>query len=186
MILNNKQIIELNNQMAGDGGLLNPFAPYKRDGKGILSSGLQPFGYDLSIAAHWKWVEGFEGDALDPLRPDLIKWAECASDAFILKPNSWVLGRSIEYITMPPDCEGLCWTKSSYARMGVFCNITGLEPQWEGHLTIEIANLGPFPVKVYANQGIAQLFFFQGEQPTKGYEGRYMKQTGVTPTLIGE
>jgi dCTP deaminase len=104
-------------------------------------------------------------------------------DHILIPPNSYVLGRSVEYFKMPPDVLGIVLGKSTYARSGIIVNVTPLEPGWEGYVTIEVGNGTPLPAKVYANEGIAQVIFLQGEAPTVSYadkQGKYQKQTGIT------
>ena len=155
----------------------------------VISYGTSSFGYDIRVADEWQVFDPNVQDSniVDPknFNPKLVR--EFKGDVCILPPHGFVLCRSLEYVTMPRDCLGICMGKSTYARCGLVVNITPLEPEWEGHITIEISNTTPLPVKVYANEGIAQLIFLQGQQPAISYkdrDGKYLGQTGITQPKV--
>ncbi|MEF8815230.1 MAG: dCTP deaminase [Salinibacter sp.] len=151
----------------------------------VVSYGLSSFGYDMRVAGEFRvFTPNVHNSVVDPKRIDERALVEHETDDHILiPPNSYVLGRSIEYFQMPPDTLGLVLGKSTYARSGIIVNVTPLEPGWEGHVTIEIGNGTPLPAKVYAEEGIAQVVFLQGETPEVSYEekkGKYQRQQGIT------
>ena len=165
MLLNDKEIKKL----AVEKKMLEPFVDHKVQGK--LSYGLDPFGYTIRLSNEFKYFKEIE--MFDPLLDNEKFLADVEGDVFLLSPGSFVLGRSVEYFRMPPDVTGIAFTKSSYARLGIFANITTIDAGWEGFLTIEVANLGSNPVKLYANKGIAQIHFFKGKVPENSYSGKY-------------
>lgn len=175
MFLNDKQIIEYVRKQ----NMISPFIDHKVKKPNTLSYGLEPFGYTLTLSNEFVEVDSPTKMILDPATREGIKLKKINASSFILQPNSFVLGKAIEYLRMPEDVTGLALTKSSYARVGVFANITAIDAGWEGFLTIEIANLGQFPVVIHALQGIAQIHFVKGEIPQSLYKGRYQKLKGV-------
>lgn len=155
------------------------------DNRRVISYGVSSFGYDIRCSKEFKIFTPSTGQltVIDPKAFDPKALADYVGDECVIPPHSYVLTRSVEYFKMPRDTMAICLGKSTYARCAILVNVTPLEPGWEGHLTIEISNLSPLPVKLYANEGIAQLLFFQGEQPETSYAdrgGKYMGQTGVT------
>ncbi len=160
-------------------------APCSFTQSGAPSHGLGSFGYDICLGKHFLIPK--KGEVLDPIQRDLSAWEQVVEDdVYMLPPNGVVLAESLECFNMPPDVFGLTYGKSSYARSGVFVNVTPLEPMWRGVLTIEIKNLNPFnPVPLYVGEGIAQVVFLQGEEPERNYENKeqrfYQDQAGVTP-----
>ena len=166
--------------------MIDPFVDHQvRDG---ISYGLGSAGYDIRIANEWKHSI-YMLDVLDPKKPSEREWDSYTSDGpQILPANSIILGRSLEYIRMPRDVMAIVLTKSTYARAGIFCNITPLEVAWNGFITIEIANLINVPVIIYPNEGIAQILFFKtDEQCDISYadrKGKYQGQLGVTLARI--
>ena len=165
-------------------GMIEPFIDHQvRDG--VISYGLGSTGYDIRVANEWMRVPDGISHTFDPKNPRKDWWENVVSDSeFPLRPGHFILGRSLEYIRMPRDVVGVVLTKSTYARTGIFCNITPLEGGWEGTITIEIANLGHNSVYIYPNEGIAQILFFKtDEQCDVSYadrKGKYQGQTGVT------
>ena len=149
-------------------------------GEGILSHGEGFYGYDITLGTQFS--RPFYGQTLDPKKHEEQKWEEFMAlrQPFVLPPKEFVLGVSLERFVVPKDVIGVAVTKSTYARLGIFCNITPLEPGWRGYLTIEIANLGYSNVVIYPSEGIAQVMFFQGEQPEGEYAGKYQDQKGIT------
>lgn len=170
--------------LAVNASMIDPFVDGQvRDG--VVSYGLSSFGYDMRIAGEFRvFTPNIHNSVVDPKRIDERAMVEYETDDHILiPPNSYVLGRSVEYYKMPPDVLAIVLGKSTYARSGIIVNVTPLEPGWEGHVTIEISNATPLPAKVYANEGIAQVVFLQGESPEVSYAdkaGKYQKQRGIT------
>ena len=150
---------------------------------GVISYGLSSFGYDLRAAPEWRVFVNAFNTVVDPKNFDTNSFVELDNDHCIIPPNSFALTRSIEYMRVPEDVMVVALGKSTYARVGIVANVTPLEPGWEGHVTLELSNTTPLPAKVYANEGIVQLLFFQGERPEVTYadrKGKYQGQTGVT------
>jgi dCTP deaminase len=180
MILPDHQIRDL----ATEHDMIDPFVDEQvRDE--VVSYGLSSFGYDMRVAEQFRvFTPNIYNSVVDPKRIDERALVEYdVEDHILIPPNSYVLGRSIEYFRMPSDTLGLVLGKSTYARSGIIVNVTPLEPGWEGHVTIEIGNGTPLPAKVYANEGIAQVVFLHGETPEISYadkEGKYQHQEGIT------
>ena len=189
-ILADWQIIEL-----AKAGMIEPFVDgqvkeVERTAAGlnwtqkVISYGVSSMGYDLRCSDEFKIFTPSTGQltVVDPKSFDPAALVDYVGDVCVIPPHSYVLTRSLEYFRMPRDVTALCIGKSTYARCAVLVNCTPLESEWEGHLTIEISNLSPLPVKLYANEGIAQLVFFRGEQPLISYAdraGKYQGQRGV-------
>ena len=151
----------------------------------VVSYGLSSFGYDMRVAGEFRvFTPNIHNSVVDPKEIDERAMVEYEVDDHILiPPNSYVLGRSIEYFRMPSDVLAIVLGKSTYARSGIIVNVTPLEPGWEGHVTIEVSNATPLPAKVYADEGIAQVVFLQGEAPEVSYadkQGKYQQQEGIT------
>ncbi len=151
----------------------------------VVSYGLSSFGYDMRVAGEFRvFTPNIHNSVVDPKSIDERAMVEYEVDDHILiPPNSYVLGRSVEYFRMPSDVLALVVGKSTYARSGIIVNVTPLEPGWAGHVTIEISNATPLPAKVYAHEGIAQVVFLRGEQPDISYadrSGKYQQQEGIT------
>ena len=170
--------------LADEHAMIEPFEREQHRDE-VISYGLSSFGYDMRIASEFRvFTPNIHNSVVDPKDIDeraLVEYE--ADDHILIPPNSYVLGRSVEYFKMPPDVLGIVLGKSTYARSGIIVNVTPLEPGWEGYVTIEIGNGTPLPAKVYANEGIAQVIFFQGEAPRISYadkRGKYQKQTGIT------
>lgn len=167
---------------AGPCPMLSPFASRQQ---GKPSYGLSSFGYDLRLGTRFLVPLGGVNAILDPLNFPRDHFREViAATAFDLAPHSQVLAESVEVFSMPDDVMGLAFGKSSYARCGLLCNLTPLEPSWRGRLTLELANLSPLPIRLHVGQGIAQVVFFRGERPARTYEekeaGRaYQDQQGA-------
>ena len=152
--------------------------------KGVISYGLSSYGYDIRIADEFKIFTNINAHLIDPKTFSEDNVLDFKGGHCIIPPNSFALARSFEYIKMPEDVLAICLGKSTYARSGIIINVTPIEPAWEGHITIEISNTTPLPCKIYANEGIAQLLFFQGDGPClKSYKaklGKYQGQKGIT------
>ena len=157
---------------------------------GTVSYGLSSYGYDIRIADEFKIFTNVYAAVVDPKNFDQKSFVDYKGAYCIVPPNSFALARSVEYFRIPRNVLGLCIGKSTYARCGIVVNITPLEAEWEGHLTIEISNTTPLPAKVYSNEGIAQLIFFESDEPCimsyADRKGKYQAQTGVTlPKVVG-
>jgi dCTP deaminase len=150
----------------------------------IISYGLSSYGYDLRVADEFKVFTNVFNTVVDPKDFDEKSFVNLKTDVCIVPPNSFALARSMEYFRIPRDVITICLGKSTYARCGIIVNVTPLEPEWEGHLTLEISNTTPLPAKIYANEGLAQLIFFGGNEVCEvSYAdrlGKYMFQRGVT------
>lgn len=189
MFLNDKQIKEL----SINGSMIDPFVPSTRRERIVpnvgtikcLSYGLSHFGYDIRLDK--EFMQPKLNQVLDPKGNVEYYRFSCESGFYELAPNSWILGKSVEYFRMPNNVNAICLGKSTYARMGVFVNVTPLEPGWEGYLTMEIANLGVHTVRIYCHEGIAQLLFAKGERPLVSYsdkDGKYQYQRGVQEGIV--
>src|SRR5213594_1596391 len=170
-------------RMCRERGMIEPFAEEQvRDG--IISFGVSSYGYDLRIADEFKIFTNINSSIVDPKKFDSKSFVDFKGDVCIVPPNSFALGRSVEYFRIPRDVMTICLGKSTYARCGQILNVTPLEPEWEGHVTLEISNTTPLPARVYANEGICQFLFLKGEAPPEvsyaDRKGKYMRQTGVT------
>ena len=163
--------------------MIKPFEPGQVK-KGNISYGLSSYGYDIRICNEFKIFKGRAQDIIDPknIKPGLYQ--DFKGDFCIIPSNSFVLARSLEYFKMPSNVLALCTGKSTYARIGVIVNVTPLEPSWEGYLTIAISNTSPSSAKIYANEGLAQIVFFESsEQCETTYadrKGKYQAQTSIT------
>jgi len=170
-------------QMSQDHGMIEPFV----DGQvsaGVVSYGLSSYGYDIRVADEFKVFTNINNTVIDPKSFDPRSFVDIQSDVCIVPPNSFALARTIEYFRIPRDILTICLGKSTYARCGIIVNVTPFEPEWEGFVTLEISNTTPLPAKIYANEGIAQVLFFQSDEVCeRSYadkKGKYLKQTGVT------
>jgi len=163
--------------------MIEPFEP-DQVREGVISYGVSSFGYDIRVAPEFKVFTNVHNVVVDPKKFDDRSFVDVATDTCLIPPNSFALARTTEYFRIPRDTLVLCVGKSTYARCGIIVNVTPLEPTWEGYLTLEISNTTPLPAKIYANEGIAQLLFFQSDQePETAYadrKGKYQNQTGVT------
>jgi dCTP deaminase len=150
----------------------------------VVSFGVSSYGYDLRIADEFKIFTNINSTIVDPKRFDPKSFVDFKGDVCIVPPNSFALGRSVEYFRIPRTVMTICLGKSSYARCGIITNVTPLEPEWEGYVTLEISNTTPLPARIYANEGIAQVLFFESDEPCetsyRDKEGKYQAQVGVT------
>lgn len=168
-------------------GMIEPFVDHQvshQHGRKVMSFGLSSYGYDMRLADEFKvFVPGRgEPSEIDPKNFNRSNVLDYKGQRCTIPPNSFVLGRSVEYFKIPPDVMCVCLGKSSLARCGIIVNITPLEAAWTGHVTIEISNTAPAPAVVYANEGISQVLFFQSEQCETTYEskgGKYQNQQGI-------
>lgn len=152
---------------------------------GVVSYGLSSFGYDIRVADEFRLFTPATGQlsVIDPKAIDDRAMAPYRGDVCIVPPNSFALARTVEYFRIPRNVLTICLGKSTYARCGIIVNVTPFEPEWEGYVTIEISNTTPLPAKIYANEGIAQVIFFEGEAPEISYadrKGKYQGQRGIT------
>jgi len=177
MILSDRQIKEL-----ALAGMISPFEEkQKRDG--VISYGVSSYGYDFRIGHDFRIFKHREHLLIDPKNFDTSVFEQYVGNECIIPPNSFILGKSVEYFKMPRDVMGVCVGKSTTARCGLILNVTPIEPGWEGYITIEVSNSTPLPAKIYANEGIAQLLFFKGEPCEVSYadkKGKYQKQIELT------
>ena len=163
--------------------MLEPFEEHLKQ-EGVISYGLSSMGYDIRVIDEFKVFTNVRQAVVDPKAFNPESFIDLKGPICVIPPNSFALARSVEYFRMPRSIMGLCLGKSSYARCGIVVNITPLEPQWEGHLTIEISNTTPLPARIYSYEGIAQVLFFEaGSLPEVSYadrKGKYQAQQGIT------
>lgn len=149
-----------------------------------ISYGLSSYGYDIRLAEEFKIFTNIHAAIVDPKNFDHNSFVDIKSEVCIIPPNSFVLGRTIEYFKIPRNILVICLGKSTYARCGIIVNVTPLEPEWEGHVTLEFSNTTNLPAKIYANEGVAQLLFLEADEECeisyKDRAGKYQGQTGVT------
>ena len=174
-------------RMAQEQGMIEPYEPgqvRQANGNKIVSYGTSSYGYDIRCADEFKIFTNINSTIVDPKNFDEKSFVDFKGDVCIIPPNSFALASTIEYFRIPRDVLTVCLGKSTYARCGIIVNVTPFEPEWEGHVTIEISNTTPLPAKIYANEGIAQVLFFQSDEPcAKSYKdkkGKYQAQRGVT------
>lgn len=172
-------------KMAREHGMIEPFT----DGQvraGAISYGVSSYGYDMRVAPEFKIFTNALSAIVDPKHFDEKSFVEFAGDICIVPPNSFALARSVEYFRIPRNVLTICVGKSTYARCGIITNVTPFEPEWEGHVTLEISNTTPLPAKIYANEGICQVLFFEAddddvcETSYADKKGKYQAQRGVT------
>ena len=164
-------------------GMISPFEE-KQISEGKISYGLSSFGYDARVSNEFKIFTNVNSEIVDPKSFKPSNFVTKNVSECVIPPNSFVLASTVEYFKIPKDVLVICLGKSTYARCGIIVNVTPLEPGWEGHVTLEFSNTTPLPAKIYANEGVAQFIFLQGnEKPEISYsdrKGKYMGQTGVT------
>ena len=174
-------------RMAQEHGMITPFEPYQvrngHNGK-IVSHGTSSYGYDIRCSSEFKVFTNINSAIVDPKQFSPESFVDITSDVCIIPPNSFALARSVEYFKIPRNVLVVCLGKSTYARCGIIVNVTPLEPEWEGHITLEFSNTTPLPAKVYANEGVAQLLFLESDEECetsyKDRGGKYQGQRGVT------
>ncbi|MCL5278129.1 MAG: dCTP deaminase [Deltaproteobacteria bacterium] len=170
-------------RMAVEHGMIGPFAE-KQVSRGVISYGLSSYGYDIRIADEFKIFTNINTAIVDPKAFDTKSFVDFKGDVCIVPPNSFALGRSVEYFRVPRNVMTICVGKSTYARCGVITNVTPLEPEWEGFITLEISNTTPLPAKIYANEGVAQILFFESDEACEtsygDRKGKYQGQRGIT------
>lgn len=164
-------------------GMIEPFSE-NQVREGVISFGVSSYGYDMRISGEFKIFTNINNTIVDPKNFDPRSFVDYKGDVCIIPPNSFALGHSVEYFRIPRDVLVICLGKSTYARCGIVVNVTPLEPEWEGHVTIEISNTTPLPARIYANEGIAQLLFIQGSEVCEtsyaDKSGKYQAQKGIT------
>ena len=172
-------------RMAQEHGMIEPFV----DGQvreGAVSYGVSSYGYDMRVAPEFRIFTNVLSVIVDPKHFDARSFVEFDGDVCIVPPNSFALARSVEYFRIPRNVLTICLGKSTYARCGIITNVTTFEPEWEGFVTLEISNTTPLPAKIYANEGICQVLFFEADDDDvcqtsyADKKGKYQKQTGVT------
>ena len=175
-------------RMAAEHGMIEPFEPgqIKQNASGgrIVSYGTSSYGYDVRCADEFKVFTNINSATVDPKNFDAGSFVDVTSDVCIIPPNSFALARTVEYFRIPRNVLTICLGKSTYARCGIIVNVTPLEPEWEGHVTLEFSNTTTLPAKIYANEGVAQMLFLESDESCevsyKDRGGKYQGQLGVT------
>jgi dCTP deaminase len=164
-------------------GMIEPYEE-KQVREGVVSYGVSSYGYDIRVADEFKIFTNVMSTVVDPKNVDPASMVDFKGDICIVPPNSFALARTIEYFRIPRNVLTICVGKSTYARCGIITNVTPFEPEWEGYVTLEISNTTPLPAKIYANEGIAQVLFFESDEECetsyRDKAGKYQKQTGIT------
>jgi dCTP deaminase len=170
-------------KMATEHGMIEPFSEKQVRG-GVISYGLSSYGYDVRIAHEFKIFTNINHMVVDPKDFDPRSFVDYEGEQCIIPPNSFALARTIERFRVPRDVIVVCLGKSTYARCGIIVNVTPLEPEWEGIVTLEVSNTTPLPARIYAGEGIAQMLFFQSDEPCEtsyaDKKGKYQCQDGLT------
>ena len=169
--------------MAQEKGMIEPFVDAQKR-EGVISYGLSSYGYDARVGTDFKIFTNVNSSVVDPKNFDQQSFVDRNTEVCIIPPNSFALARTVEYFRIPRDVLVICVGKSTYARCGIIVNVTPLEPEWEGHVTLEFSNTTPLPAKIYANEGACQFLFLQGNEPCevsyRDKAGKYQGQRGVT------
>lgn len=170
-------------KMAKENGMIEPFEEAQVRSE-MISYGVSSYGYDMRVADEYKIFTNVNSTVVDPKKFDSSNFVEVKANEILVPPNSFALARSVEYFRIPRKVLAVCLGKSTYARCGIICNVTPFEPEWEGHVTIEISNTTPLPAKIYSNEGICQVLFFESDEDCrvsyKDKKGKYQGQTGIT------
>ena len=170
-------------KMATEHGMIEPFSE-KQVREGVISYGLSSYGYDVRIAHEFKIFTNINHMVVDPKDFDPRSFVDYEGEQCIIPPNSFALARTVERFKVPRDVIVVCLGKSTYARCGIIVNVTPLEPEWEGIVTLEVSNTTPLPARIYAGEGIAQMLFFQSDEPCEisyaDKKGKYQSQKGLT------
>jgi len=171
-------------KMVEEEAMIEPFEEGQVREGGKISYGVSSYGYDLRVSTHFKVFTNVYSSVVDPKNFNEDSFVDMETDVCIVPPNSFALARSVEYFRIPRNILTICVGKSTYARCGIIVNVTPFEPEWEGHVTLEISNTTPLPAKIYANEGLAQVLFFEAAQVCEtsyaDRQGKYMKQRGIT------
>jgi len=169
-------------RMAQEHDMINPYSE-KQVSEGVISYGVSSYGYDLRVADEFKIFTNVNSTIVDPKHFGERSFVTVNADVAIVPPNSFALARSVEYFKIPRDVLTICVGKSTYARCGIIVNVTPFEPEWEGFVTLEISNTTPLPAKIYANEGLCQILFFQSDEVCetsyKDRKGKYQAQKGI-------
>ncbi len=169
-------------RMAKEYGMIEPFEE-KQIRQGVISYGLSSYGYDIRVADEFKIFTNAYSAVVDPKQFDPRSFVDFRGEVCTIPPNSFVLARSVEYFRVPRNILCLCVGKSTYARCGIVVNVTPLEPEWEGYITIEISNTTPLPARIYAHEGIAQVIFLEADEVCEvsyaDRKGKYQRQQGI-------
>ena len=170
-------------KMAIEHGMIDPFED-RQVRNGVISYGLSSYGYDIRVADEFKVFTNINSTVVDPKNFDNRSFVDVKADVCIIPPNSFALAKTVEYFRIPRNVLTICVGKSTYARCGLIVNVTPFEPEWEGYVTLEISNTTPLPAKVYANEGISQVLFFESDEECEvsyaDKAGKYQKQQGLT------
>ena len=174
-------------RMAVDKGMIEPFEPdqvRQTEHGRIVSYGTSSYGYDIRCSEEFKIFTNINSAIVDPKNFDDSSFVDFRGEVCIIPPNSFALARTVEYFRIPRNILTICLGKSTYARCGIIVNVTPFEPEWEGFVTLEFSNTTPLPAKIYANEGVAQVLFFESDEECevsyKDRGGKYQEQTGVT------
>lgn len=169
-------------KMALEQRMIEPFVD-RQMREGVISFGLSSYGYDMRVADEFRIFTNVNSTTVDPKRFDARSFVEFKGDSCIIPPNSFALGRSVEYFRIPRNILTLCVGKSTYARCGIIVNVTPFEPEWEGFVTLEISNSTPLPARIYGNEGLCQVIFFESDEACevsyKDKKGKYQAQGGI-------
>jgi dCTP deaminase len=170
-------------RMAEDKAMIEPFVDAQKR-EGVISYGLSSYGYDARVGRDFKIFTNVDSAVVDPKNFADNSFVDRTADVCIIPPNSFALARTVEYFRIPRNVLTICLGKSTYARCGIIVNVTPFEPEWEGYVTLEFSNTTPLPAKIYANEGIAQVLFFESDEECetsyKDRNGKYQGQVGVT------
>ena len=174
-------------RMAQGAGMIEPFCPQQvrsNDNGRVISYGTSSYGYDIRCSNEFKIFTNINSSIVDPKAFDEKSFVDFRGEVCIIPPNSFALARTVEYFRIPRNVLTICLGKSTYARCGIIVNVTPLEPEWEGHVTLEFSNTTPLPAKIYANEGVAQVIFIESDEVCetsyKDRGGKYFGQQGVT------
>lgn len=174
-------------KMSLEHGMIKPFEA-NQVSAGVVSYGLSSYGYDIRVADEFKIFTDINTTIIDPKNFDPLSFIDFKGEVCIIPPNSFVLARTVEWFDIPRDIMAICVGKSTYSRCGLVLNTTPLESEWEGYATLEISNTTPLPAKIYANEGIAQVLFFQSDEDClisyADKNGKYQKQMGITLPVV--
>ena len=169
-------------KMALEHGMIEPFVDHQVQ-EGVISYGLSSYGYDIRVADEFKIFTNVFSSVVDPKGFDPRSMVDFKGEVCVIPPNSFALARSVEYFRIPRGVLTLCVGKSTYARCGIIVNVTPFEPEWVGYVTLEISNTTPLPAKIYANEGIAQVLFFEADEECEisyaDKKGKYQRQQGI-------
>ncbi len=170
-------------------GMIEPFGK-KQVSKGVISHGVSSYGYDARLHNEFKIATNINNSIIDPKKMDDKSFVDFKGNFCIIPPHSFALARTVEYFKVPRSTLVICLGKSTYARCGLIVNVTPLEPEWEGYVTLEISNTTSLPAKIYANEGIAQFLFFEADdacdQSYKDRKGKYQKQQGIVLAKVSK